>query len=87
MHWEHLGGEHSWHWFFPCLFFFMFLIMCFVFRGWRRRYYSCTWPRWHNYREYNKAEAKDILKTRYAKGEISKEDYDKMMSEITKDKD
>ena len=83
MHFECLGTEHSWHWLFPLFFFLMFLL--FILRGGRRRYYSCGWPWWYKYREYSKTEAKDILKTRYAKGEITKEEYVKMMSEISQD--
>lgn len=59
--------------------------MCFAFRGWRRRYYSCGWPGWFGHRYSGEPEAKDILKRRYAKGEISKEEYDTMMKEISQE--
>lgn len=79
------GTYHSWdwHWYFPFFFFFMFLLICFMFRGWRRRNYSCGWSGWSGHRDYNKTEAKEILKKRYAKGDISKEEFDNMMSEIS----
>ena len=83
MHWNWVGTEHEWYWHFPFFFFIMILLMIFLFRSRRRRYYSCSWPGWFGYRYYDKADAKDILKNRYAKGEISKEEYNKMMSEIS----
>lgn len=81
MHVECFGTEHCWHWLFPIFFFMMFLL--FIFRRGHRRYYSCGWPRWYKYYEYPGREAKDILKTRYAKGEISKVEYDKMKKDIS----
>ena len=56
--------------------------MCFLFRGWRRRPNSCWWPGWSDYRNNEKSEVKDILKKRYAKGDISKADYDRMLKEL-----
>ena len=63
--------------------FFMFIIMCFLFRGWRRRPYSCWWPGWSDYRYKEKSDVKEILKKRYVKGEISKEEYDGMMKDLS----
>ena len=83
LHWNCMGTEHEWYWYFPFFFFCMIFLMCFLFRGRNRRYYSCGWPGWFGDRYNDNAEAKDILKKRYAKGEISKEEYDKMISEIS----
>jgi uncharacterized membrane protein len=83
LHWNYLGTEHEWYWHLPFFFFIMILLMIFLIRRRRRPYYSCGWPGWFGYRYYDKADAKDILKRRYAKGEINKEEYNKMMSEIS----
>jgi hypothetical protein len=53
-----------------------------MFWGWRRRRYSCSWPGFYGFRDYDKTEAKDIIKKRYAKGEITKEEYDNMLNDI-----
>ena len=63
-------------WFFPfgILFFFMFVF--FVARlvlwplGWRRRY-------WYGY-----GDAREILRQRYARGEISKDQFDQMRRDL-----
>ena len=83
MHWNHWGTEHEWYWHLPFFFFMMILLLWIMFRRKRRRYYSCGWPGWFGYRYFDSADAKDILNKRYAQGEISKEEYDKILSEIS----
>jgi putative membrane protein len=64
--------------FFPFGFFFIFFIIFGVGRlffwpwgrGWRRNY-------WYHY-----GDANEILRQRYAKGEITKEQYDQMMRDL-----
>jgi len=61
-------------WFFPFGIFFFFIFLIFVSRlvfwpmgwGWRRRY-------WYGY-----GDAREILRQRYARGEITKEQFDQM---------
>lgn len=81
-HWNCYGSEYGWFWCFPFFFFFMFLLMVFLFRGWRRRSYYCAWPWWGYYNKGNKSDAINILKKRYAKGDISKEEFDGMIKDI-----
>jgi len=83
LHSNNFWVEHGWYWPFPFFMFFMFIIMCFLFRGWRRRPYSCWWPGWSDYHNKDKSDVKEILKKRYVKGEISKEEYERMMKEIS----
>lgn len=77
------GTEECMYWPYGFLFFGLIILLCFLFRGRRRRTYSCWWPGWTDSRFNESTEAKDILKKRYAKGEISKEEYEKMKKEIT----
>ena len=83
LHSNHFWVEHDWYWPFPFFMFFMFIIMCFLFRGWRRRPNSCWCTGWTDYRFKDKSDAKEILKKRYAKGEIRKEEYERMMKEFS----
>ena len=65
-------------WFFPFGFFFFFIAIFFVSRlifwpigwGWRRRY-------WYGY-----GDAHEILRQRYARGEITKEQFDQMNRDL-----
>lgn len=75
--------EHFWPeatWYTPILWILFFVLMFFAFRSFRR------WPFFYN-RNYNpqhrRSSAIDILKTRYAKGEISKEEFDQMKKDIS----
>jgi putative membrane protein len=67
--------------FFPFGFLFFFLIF-FVFRWllfpWRRGYHHGQW--------YHGGGAEEILKERYARGEITKEQFDQMMRDIEQKK-
>lgn len=67
-------------WFFPFGFFFFLIFMFFIFRvafwgwgggwGWRRRY-------WYGY-----GDAREILRQRYARGEITKEQFEQMSRDL-----
>ena len=66
-------------WFFPFGFFFFIIFAFFIFRlvfwgwggwGWRRRY-------WYGY-----GDAHEILRQRYARGEITKEQFDQMKRDL-----
>ena len=69
-------------WFFPFGFFFFIIFIFFVFRvvfwglgggwGWRRRY-------WYG---YGYGDAREILRQRYARGEITKEQFDQMNRDL-----
>lgn len=70
---------YGWFWFFPFGFFFFLIFLFFIFRvafwgwggwGWRRRY-------WYGY-----GDAHEILRQRYARGEITKEQFDQMMRDL-----
>ena len=71
---------HPWFgwWFFPFGFFFLFIFLFFIFRvafwggGWRRRY-------WYG---YGYGDAREILRQRYARGEITKEQFDQMNRDL-----
>ncbi len=63
-------------WFFPFGLFFFLIFLFFIFRvafwggGWRRRY-------WYGY-----GDAHEILRQRYARGEITKEQFDQMTRDL-----
>jgi putative membrane protein len=69
----------GWWFFFPFGFFFFVIVVFFVSRlvfwpwwggGWRRRY-------WYGY-----GDAHEILRQRYARGEITKEQFDQMTRDL-----
>ncbi len=68
--------------FFPFGFFFLFFIVFGAFRWlffpWRGRYRHGGW----GYRWGEGDEAAEILRQRYAKGEITKEQFDQMMRDL-----
>jgi putative membrane protein len=72
------GYPYSGWFFFPFGFFFIFIIIFAVSRlffwpwgwGWRRGY------------GYHYGDAREILRQRYARGEISKDQYDQMMKDL-----
>jgi putative membrane protein len=66
--------------FFPFGFIFFFIFVFFIFRlafwgwggwGWRRGYYR-----------YGYGEPREIIRQRYARGEITKEQFDQMMRDL-----
>lgn len=65
--------------FFPFGFIFFIFILFFAFRWlwfpWRGRYYYGGWYRHHD-------EAEDILRQRYARGEITKDQFDQMTRDL-----
>jgi putative membrane protein len=80
-----MGGYpfYGW-WFFPFGIFFFLFIVFFVFRfiffgwtwGWRRRY-------WYGYGYgHGYGDAHEILRQRYARGEITKEQFDQMTRDL-----
>jgi uncharacterized membrane protein len=64
----------------------MILFICILIGCWRRRRYSCRWPGWFGYRDFDKSDASEILKKRYANGDINKEEYERMLREISNEK-
>jgi uncharacterized membrane protein len=83
VHWNSYGTGHVWFCYFPLFFFIMFLLICFLFRGWRRRSYCWGRPWWGDYYRRDELDASSVLKKRYANGEISKEEYDNMLKDIS----
>jgi len=76
-----MGGWFFWPFGIVVFFLFLFLIFRFIFwgwggGGWRRRY----WP------GYGYGDAREILRQRYARGEISKEQFDQMTRDLEQSK-
>ena len=74
--------EHAWHgfWLFPMFFFILMIIFMFSYRR------GCRMPWWYPDRHFHEDRgsdtALDILKKRYARGEINKEKYEEMKKDI-----
>lgn len=82
LHLNWYGAEHTHHWP-PLLTFFLVFMIIFILIGiWRRRYMACRSPRWFHYHDFYRSDASEILKKRYAQGEINKEEYERMKREI-----
>ncbi len=70
-------------WFMPVICIAIFVVLFLVFRrGGRGPFFSDRKGRIDN-PEYGNSSAIDILNNRYAKGEISKEEYDRMKKDIS----
>ena len=70
-------------WFMPLLFIAMFVIMFLIFRRGGRGPFFSDRTRHMNNTDDNNSSAIDIIKNRYAKGEINKEEYDRMKKDIS----
>ena len=81
--WSPFGYYPRPYFFFPFGFFIFFFVIFFVARGlfwgwgWRGGYSRGYWRHW------GYGGATEILKQRYAKGEITKEQFDQMMRDLT----
>lgn len=83
-----MNTEHPWMWhwggmsIFPVLMFIVFVIILFVCFG----RWGCRMPWWGPGRHFKDREDSDsaleILKKRYARGEISKEEFEQMKKDI-----
>ncbi|MDD5772683.1 MAG: SHOCT domain-containing protein [bacterium] len=71
MHWGTYGCGMTFGWIFICIF-WIFIIAGII------KMISCKRHHW------TEESAMDILKKRYAKGEINKEDFEKMKNDIAK---
>jgi putative membrane protein len=66
-------------WIFPIIGIFVMCLLCFVFC--RKKIFSCCNSQKNN--ENNNETALDILYKRYAKGEITKDEFEQMKKDIT----
>lgn len=71
----HWGGM----WIFPMIMFVIMIILMFMFVG----RWDCRPPRWGSGRQDGESEtALEILKKRYAKGEVTKEEFEQMKKDL-----
>ena len=70
-------------WFMPLFFMAICVVLFLVFRKGGRGPFFSDRTRHMNNTDDTKTSAMDILKIRYAKGEITKEEYDKMKQDIS----
>ena len=99
MYWWHCGGPWFWGFAIFPLFFFIMMIFCFsrwfrYGRRWsaeagsrygRRSFCGCgSWRGWNRDASWESAE--EILDRRYASGEITQEEYQRMKREIETDR-
>lgn len=84
LHLNCYGAEHAHHWPNFFIFFLVFMIIFILIGAWRRRRMGCWSPRWFTYHDFYKSDVNEILKKRYAQGEINKEEYDRMKRDINK---
>ncbi|NIM16167.1 MAG: hypothetical protein GTO45_29535 [Candidatus Aminicenantes bacterium] len=85
---RHFPGNSPWIIF--CIIFMVFMFILFIFHCIRNRWGSrgsrmCDWNWWRDWKQDDTQNPIDILKTRLAKGEISEEEYDKLMKKIKDD--
>ncbi len=73
MHWGNYGCGTAFGWIFMCIF-WIFVIAGIIFVI---KLFTCR-------RNWEEESALDILKKRYSKGEISKEEFEKMKNDIVK---
>ncbi len=75
-------GFHGWMfggmWFFPLIFIIICIVILFMIFGKKGTNFTCHDTSNHG----NKETALDILKKRYAKGEITKEEFEEMKKDI-----
>ncbi len=78
----HYGGWLFFPFFFPFGFLFCLLV---IFALGRLLFWPWAWG-WRRGHWYHHDEAGEILRTRYAKGEITKEQFDQMMRDLEQDR-
>ena len=80
LHLNWCGIEHAHHW--PPFLSFFIVFMIILIGIWRRRRMGYRSTRCFPYHDFYRWDASDILKKRYAQGEITREEYDRMKREM-----